>query len=118
MRIQCDNIYKESSLENTALAKKFIQVFPYNLTDPDKLSIKAKCHPFLRLPWQLSGKEYTCQYRRPGFDPWVRTIPWRRKWQPTPVSLPGKLHGQKSLAGCSPWGHKKSDTTAWLNSLV
>ena len=36
--------------------------------------------------------------RRPGFDPWVMKIPWRRKWQPTPVSLPGKPHGQKSLA--------------------
>ena len=44
------------------------------------------------------------------FDPWVRKIPWRRKWQPTPVFLPGESYGQ-SLAGCSPWGHKESDTT-------
>ena len=36
--------------------------------------------------------------------------PWRRKWQPTPVSLPGKLHGQRSLVGCNPWGHKESAT--------
>ena len=41
----------------------------------------------------LRGKESTCQCRRPGFDPWVRNIPWRRKWQPTPVFLPGKSHG-------------------------
>ena len=37
--------------------------------------------------------------------------PWRRKWQPTPVSLPGKSHGQRSLVGCNPWGHKESATT-------
>ena len=45
-------------------------------------------------PWCLSGKESTCQCRRPRFDPWVRKIPWRRAWQPTPVFLPGKSCGQ------------------------
>ena len=35
----------------------------------------------------------------PGFDPWVGKIPWKRKWQPTPVFLPGKFHGQRSLVG-------------------
>ena len=44
---------------------------------------------------------------RPGFDPWVKKIPWRRKWQPTPVFLPGKSHGQRSLVGYSSWGHKR-----------
>ena len=43
------------------------------------------------------------RHSRLEFDPWVRTIPWRRKWPPTPVSLPGKFHGQRSLAGYSPW---------------
>jgi len=38
-------------------------------------------------------------------------IPWRRKWQPTPVPLPGKSYGWRSLVGCSPWGRKESDTT-------
>ena len=47
----------------------------------------------------------------PRFDPWVGKIPWRRKWQPTPVFLPGESHGQRSLAGYSPWGCKESDTT-------
>ena len=42
---------------------------------------------------------------------WGGKIPWRRAWQPTPVFLPGKSHGQRSLAGYSPWGHKESDTT-------
>ena len=50
----------------------------------------------------------------PGFNPWFRTTPWRRKWQPTPGFLPGEFHGQRSLVGCSPWGHKESDTTEWL----
>ena len=56
--------------------------------------------------WPFPGgsvvKEYACQCRSLGFDPWVRKIPWRRKWQPTPVFLPGKSHGQRSLAGYSP----------------
>ena len=46
-----------------------------------------------------------------GFDPWVGKIPWRRKWQPTAVSLPGKSHGQRSLVGCSPRGLKELGTT-------
>ena len=46
-----------------------------------------------------------------GFNPWVGKIPWRRKWQSTPVLLPGKPHGQRSLVGYSPWGRKESDTT-------
>ena len=51
----------------------------------------------------------------PGFDPWVRKILWRRKWQPTLVFLPGKFHGWRILIGYSPWGHKESDTTEWLH---
>ena len=45
------------------------------------------------------------------FDPWVGKIPWRRKRQPTPVFLPGESHGQRSLAGYSPWGRRELDTT-------
>ena len=44
---------------------------------------------------------------RREFDPWVGKIPWRRKWQPTPVFLPGRSHGQRSLVGYSPWGHEE-----------
>ena len=43
---------------------------------------------------------------RRRFDPWVGKIPWRRAWQPTPVFLPGESHGQRSLVGCRPWGHR------------
>ena len=51
----------------------------------------------------------------PGPDPWIRKIPWRRKWQPTPVILPGESHGGRSLVGYSPWGPKEFDTTEWLH---
>ena len=57
------------------------------------------------LPRWLSGKESTCQCRKP------KKIPWRRKWQPTPVALPGKFHGQRNLVGPSPWIAKESDTS-------
>ena len=61
----------------------------------------------LGLPRWLSGKESTCQCRRCGFDPWDGRVPWRRKWQSTPVFLPGKSHGQRSLADYSSWGRKR-----------
>ena len=48
---------------------------------------------------------------RLGFNPWAGKMPWRRKWQPTPVFLLGKSHGQRSLASYSPEGHKESDMT-------
>ena len=62
------------------------------------------------------------QCGRPRFNPWVRKIPWdlpwRRKWQPTPVSLPGKFHGSGSLVGYRPWGRKESDTIEWLHFFM
>ena len=63
------------------------------------------------LPWWLNGKESARQCRRLGFDPWVGKILWRKKGQPTPIFLPGKPHGQRSLVGYSPWGCKESDMT-------
>ena len=65
-------------------------------------------------PVVASQKEPVCQYRRHkkhGFDPWVWKIPWKRAWQPTPLFLPGESHGQRILAGYSPWGGKESDIT-------
>ena len=61
-----------------------------------------------------SGKQSSCQcrrHRRRGFNPRVRKIPWRRKWQPTPMFLPGKSHGQRRRVDYSPWDHKELDTT-------
>ena len=60
---------------------------------------------------RLKRLSISSQYRRHWFHPCVGKIPWRRKWQPTPVFLPGKSHGQRSLIGYSPWGHKRADPT-------
>ena len=67
-------------------------------------SILLKCnfsniYAYGGLPWWLSGTESTCQCKSCWFDPWVGKIPWRRKWQPTPVFHPGKPHRPRSLAG-------------------
>ena len=60
---------------------------------------------------ELAGRFFTTEPPGgAGFDPWVRKISWRKKWQPTPVFLPGKSLGQRSLAGYSPWGHRELDT--------
>ena len=67
-------------------------------------------------PSGASGKEPACQCRRCkrcGFDPWVRKVSWKRKWQPTPVFLPGECHGQRSLAGCRPWHCKELNMTEY-----
>ena len=73
-------------------------------------SWRRSCH-IHRLLW-LSSPLLQC--RRPRFHPWVRKIPWRRIRQCTPVFSPGKSHGERSLVGYSPWGHKQLDTTEWL----
>ena len=59
------------------------------------------------LPSCLSVKELTCQCGRSGFDPGIGKTPWRRKWQPIPVFLPGKSHGQRNLVCYSPWDGKR-----------
>ena len=56
------------------------------------------------------------EMQRRGFDLWIGKIPWRRKWQPSPVFLLGELRGQRSLGGYSSWGHKELDTTESLNN--
>ena len=58
-----------------------------------------------------SGKESICQCKTHGFHPWVGKIPWRRKWQPTPVFLLRESHGQRSLVTYSPWGRKELGMT-------
>ena len=70
---------------------------------------------FMRIDSCVSGRwkmtKRGCQ-KRGLVNPWVGRIPWKRKWQRTPVFLPRKSHGPRSLAGYSPWGHKGCDTTA------
>ena len=67
-------------------------------------------HSVKRLTWQCRW------HRKRGFHLWVRKFPWSRKWQPTLVFSPGKFHGQRSLAGNSPWSFKESDMTEGLNT--
>ena len=85
---------------------------PHNYTYNSHIHVTL---PFLRynlctvkctqwLPWRLRWYGIHLQCRRPGFDPWVGKIPWRRERQPTPVFLPGESHSQRSLVGCSPQG--------------
>ena len=81
----------------------------HNLTKTDLTSGKK-----LGLPRWHGGKECACQSRRHkwrGFSHWVGKIPWRRKWQPTPVFLPGEFHGQRCLVVYSLWDCKESDMT-------
>ena len=89
---------------------------PWNIIQPQK-GIKYQYIYNMGLPWWLRGKETACQCKRCkrwGFDPWVRKIPWRRTWQPTPVSLPGESHEQRSMAGYSPWDCKvRHDWCDW-----
>ena len=69
-------------------------------------------------PGGSDGKESACNVGDlgsiPGSDLWVRKIPWRREWLLSPVFLPGEFHGQRSLAGCSPWNRKELDMTEQL----
>ena len=88
-------------------------------SDNGLLNIQKFCNPVVKplVAWKLGfldgsdSKKNCLQCRRPGFDPWVLKIPWRRDGLPTSVSLPGEFHGQRSLVGYCPWGHKESDTT-------
>ena len=69
----------------------------------------APAPPHQGFPDGSDGKEHACQCRRHWFHPRVgKMIHWRRKWQPAPVLLPGEAHGQRSLVGYSPWGHKET----------
>ena len=70
------------------------------------------CHALLQGIFPAQGWNLGVLHcRRPGFACWVRKIPWRRAWQPTPAFLPGESHGQRSLVGYHPWGRKESDAT-------
>ena len=80
---------------------------------------KRKCDQNIIKGRWLSGKESACQcrrHRRCNLDLWVGKIPWKKKWQPTPVFLPGESLRQRCLVGYSPWSHKESDMTERLST--
>ena len=88
-------------------------LYPYLVMSHDLFSESNHAYS-LASPGGASGKEPTFQCTRPkkhSFNPWVRKTPWRRAWQPTPVFLPGESHGQRSLMGHNPQGHKEFDMT-------
>ena len=93
-----------SAGKRTTIKKKKSRILRFQIS----IILKIGLHKWCR------GKESSCQCgkrKRRGFDPWIRKILWSRKWQPTPVLLPGKLHGQRSLVGYSSWGPKELDIT-------
>ena len=78
------------------------------------LPYKMSSSLFPSFPGGTNGKEpvHQCRrHKRRGYNPWVGKIPWKRAWKPTPVVLPGESHGQTSLVGDNPWGHKEADMT-------
>ena len=76
--------------------------------------VYGSIYEWMKILCWLRWQRNCLQCRKPGLDPWVRKIPWRREWLPTPMFLPGEFHGQRSLAGYRPWGRKELDTTEWL----
>ena len=100
--------------EVLASSREWNQIWKYENLSTKSYKVNDTGHTCYGLPWWFSGKEpvYQCRKcRRHGFGPWVGKSPWRRKWQPTPVFLPGESNGQRSLADYSPWGHKESGMT-------
>ena len=104
-------------------SSKLLQVASRALQDlmaPYSFSILPTTTVFFKWHWptfaspmaQAVRDPLQCKkHKRHGFNPWVRKIPWRRKWQPTPVFLPGKSRVQRGLADYSSWDHKESE---WL----
>ena len=82
------------------------------------MHILSVVNTILGFPGGSEVKASACNAGDPGFDSWVGKIPWRRKWQPVPVFLPGESHGGRSLVGCSPWGRKEPDTTERLHNII
>ena len=80
--------------------------------------MNRKCFMIKVFPRWFSGKEATCNAGDMGSIPVLGRFPWRRAWQPTPAFLPGESHGQRSLVGCNPWGHKESDMTEHTHTHI
>ena len=101
--VACRTLVPRPEIEPTPHAVEARSPNHWTTREVPEFIFSIRC-PIPQVPWWLSGRESTCQFRRHRFDPWVGKIPWRRKWQPILVFLPGKSHGQRSLAGYSLWG--------------
>ena len=82
----------------------------------EDMQICESFHGFLGYSGGSVVKNLPAKAGDPGFDPWVGKFPWRRKWQLTPVFLPGKSQEQRSLAGYSRWGRKMSNVNIKMTS--
>ena len=112
----CENITNHKA--NSELPRTLpAQLSPFFLTDWDPWLATVGLDQRIdhEISVWLSRLSIWLQCGRPGFNPWVGKIPWRRKWQSTPVLLPGKSHGQRSPVGYSPWGGKESNMTEQLH---
>ena len=114
--IPCHILVSKLSHRYMNQTREYISLF-YSLESPWTWNnyLTEIWHNFINrtgLPWWLRWQRICLQCKRSRFDSWVGKNPWRRKWQPTPIFLPGELHRQRSLVGYSPWGHKES---AWLS---
>ena len=117
----CEDLYCTENDKNT-IAGTFRLLFTCFMAELLSLNFLYTLHPSynfsfptLFFPSSSDGKASAYNAGDLGFDPWVWKIPWRRTWQPTPVFMPGKSHGPRSLVGYNPWGRKESDTTEWLH---
>ena len=77
--------------------------------------VKVKKYQDIRKRVVCVSEQWRKNTLKENYKFYVRKMPWRRKWQPTPVLLPGESHGERSLVGYNPWGRKESDTTKWLH---
>ena len=119
MIIKCINPWADDMIqlvENTTKLEIFVYMFrkrysmlSFNNLFQDAIALSSSASLVAQVVKRLLAMQ------RPEFDPWVGKIPWRRKWQPTPVLLPGKSHGQRSLVGYIPWVRKESDMTERLH---
>ena len=97
-----------------SLSRVWLFMTPWTTAHQASLSftISRSLLKFMSIELVILSIYYSLVYSK--FDPWVGKIPWRRKWLPAPVFLPGEFHGQRSLESYSPWGRKESDMTDWL----
>ena len=111
-RVLYEKFYKTC---RPVLCKSFIMFILYKIENISFVRFLQGTKVTRGFPGGASDKESTCQCRRLercGFDSYVGKTPWSRKWQPTPVFVPGKFHGQRSLAGYSPWCHRVRQDSA------
>ena len=99
-------------------------IYPINRLSPEKAMAPHSSTLAWKIPWtEEPGRLQSMGSQRDGHD-WATSLSlftfmhWRRKWQPTPVLLPGKFHGRRSLVGYSSWGCKELDTTERINFVI